>query len=1594
MAADSIPLVRLTMSSLSFPILLLLATFIFLPTAASLSSLRVGLHASWPPTSLFAEAAEWSSKLQPATFWTFIRRGAALANSNAPTCDRDVYAIVTAARAPDPAADWALAARVMSPRVQAQAALADEALSAFGATDRGQQGHAFGVLEDGQRAVLVSQVAQIGTAVDGEVEGIAWRDDVDLDTLQARLAFEHLYRSAARCEDEAERPTFVLYADPLHSDFLQWHAPLAKAADACRLVYILRFYARSHVTQPGLQGYSVEVALKSTEYMVQDDLSPGVDLFPNCAFGSSGYAAGHCGKSSSNSSSVAGGASVPAAADEADAEESAMDLIDIDGIKKLPDAGLVATAHILRQAKGDALSALRRMRHFTEHLPAALAAAYASNMLESADESVGECGKESDTDAQPSVELLKEAAISLRSHRGLAEGVFINGRHILIGDLAEDIERPLTCLAGIAQFGALLRSVQGGALASRVPHILRAQPTGNGPNNVRVDVTAGGKFGAAIAWFNDIEKDTRYSKWHAMGDSGADFVREVNEAFDENDMYSPRARSGGLVTFRSNMVSLVVALDLASGAHAPYFGLIDSIVRGQMPVRLGIVVVPTGTASTICAGLFYHCLDGGGLKVAADLLKTLRQVFEYFGGGSPGAELSEEIIEMVYMQLRASKPSLLQARSARELVTDSVPACRRLMKARQWAVALGILPAEGPTPWDPLDVLQGGKSGRRARESQASFDVVGVLNGIVLQAVGEDTVPTAVAEQIRIAALLESGVLSDGGINSAAESIAQWVSPDPSLIVIGRLGVSGRAPDGGGNVDTGKTPRSTAGDPLRLPLSTFLNDAAGGALDFVKYEIETGARDTSASDVEDVSLVTVWLVVGESAGNAAVEDASSVLKQLSEDSFAIRCRARLALVSPDSRLGLLLWTEAGSGVLALCQSQIAFIVNGAVNCWENIAASSDLQILIAAEASTHGVAALDVIENGVANSDMVFFVASGMQELDTRCGVYEEKTQARKISSWDQLKKSLNRSGASSRSPLLISAQSQSKSSSQSEEGSPEKDVSIAVVVDPIGKHAVLAASFAESVLEAVGTGMVDFSLLLAPAPNLPSEGPTTLRAVFSKAVYSSTLQFADSTGQLSSPAALFDSLPQTALLTVGLAPPRAWFVAPHSTGHDLDNVILRDMAGGGSTLHAEYVLQSLIVEGSCVDENEDPPQGLQLQMSKPPLYVDTVVMSNLGYFQLKTPTPGRWLLDIAAGRGREVFAIQSVDVGPSIFGRPKFPSAKSAFSFDRSGRISVLVDSLRGARSTALRVVRKQGMSGEALLDPSASSFSSSSKSVQSGPMSDLWQKLTGKAAVPDQPAGPGKPPTYGASKSGDTINIFSVASGHLYERFLKIMMLSVTKHASVPVKFWLLENYLSPTFKKVIPHFASLHGFKVQMVTYRWPSWLREQTEKQRIIWAYKILFLDVLFPLNLHRVIFVDSDQVVRSDLLELMRMDLDGAPYGFTPFCDSRKEVEGFRFWKQGFWKDTLKGSKYRISALFVVDLDRFRETSAGDTLRLIYQSLSADPNSLSNLDQDLPNYASVASMGGAKVVPIYDLPQEWLWYVVLLYERAQVVSVTV
>lgn len=83
------------------------------------------------------------------------------------------------------------------------------------------------------------------------------------------------------------------------------------------------------------------------------------------------------------------------------------------------------------------------------------------------------------------------------------------------------------------------------------------------------------------------------------------------------------------------------------------------------------------------------------------------------------------------------------------------------------------------------------------------------------------------------------------------------------------------------------------------------------------------------------------------------------------------------------------------------------------------------------------------------------------------------------------------------------------------------------------------------------------------------------------------------------------------------------------------------------------------------------------------------------------------------------------------------------------------------------------------------------------------------------------------------------------------------------------------------------------------------------------------------------------------------------------------MDGFRFWKGGYWENHLAGRPYHISALYVIDLVKFRAMAAGDRLRQQYHMLSADPQSLSNLDQDLPNNM-------IHEIPMFSLPQDWLW----------------
>lgn len=461
-----------------------------------------------------------------------------------------------------------------------------------------------------------------------------------------------------------------------------------------------------------------------------------------------------------------------------------------------------------------------------------------------------------------------------------------------------------------------------------------------------------------------------------------------------------------------------------------------------------------------------------------------------------------------------------------------------------------------------------------------------------------------------------------------------------------------------------------------------------------------------------------------------------------------------------------------------------------------------------------------------------------------------------------------------------------------------------------------------------------------------------------------------DKAGSLVIPEARFEKIPVNTLLNLAMDVPPSWLVAPKNSVYDLDNIKLANL-DAGTDINAIYELENILIDGHSRDAaTKQPPRGVQLLLGtdRDSHYADTIIMANIGYFQFKA-NPGYWKINLKPGRSQEIYNLDSVGAlghtpvdgdetnevalfsfqGKTLFPRlSRKPGQEQADVLENGLAAGSILGHVSNVVQRSLTTLAKYGIPVSPAMGVSAiSSFNQRLESLKS---------KVGLGVTTETHA---------------DINIFSVASGHLYERMMNIMMVSVMKNTKHTVKFWFIEQFLSPSFKDLLPHVAKHYGFEYEMVTYKWPHWLRAQQEKQREIWGYKILFLDVLFPLSLEKVIFVDADQIVRTDMYDLVQTDLEGAPYGFTPMGDSREEMEGFRFWKQGYWQNFLRGLPYHISALYVVDLQRFRQMAAGDRLRQQYQMLSADKDSLSNLDQDLPNHMQ-------HMLPIKSLDPSWLW----------------
>ncbi|XP_073701315.1 UDP-glucose:glycoprotein glucosyltransferase 2 isoform X2 [Garra rufa] len=1271
-------------------------------------------------------------------------------------------------------------------------------------------------------------------------------------------------------------PVVVLYAEIGTKEFSAFHKVLSERAQEGKLVYVLRHF----VSEPKnkkmlLSGYGVELAIKSTEYKAVDDTQVKESKSATTDNEDEndeiqGFLFGKLKKSHPELQEELGEL-------RKHLLESTNDMTPLK-VWELQDLSFQAASRIMSVPKFDSL---KLMQDLSQNFPSR-----ARSLTRVA---VNQDMKKEIEDNQ------KRLSDSMGIHPGDAS-LFINGIHV---DL--DIHNPFSILDILRTEAKILEGLHNlGIRGSSISKFLHLPSSTTVEDSYALDIRH-----SSIMWVNDIEKDSMYHHWPSS-------LQELLRA----------TFPGVIRQIRRNFYNLVLFLDPAQEESIELVKLAELFYKHNIPLRIGFVLVVSADDKV-----------DGYLDAGVALFRLLNYVSEEY-------DEAQAFTSMVSIYNKVEVGETLSV--------DTVTAY--LKKKFPKANAARILGVD--SSYDDNRKAGGGFY----RKSGLGALPVGLFNGVPLSSeeMDPEELETVLLQKIMETTNFFQRAVFMGQITESVDVVDFMMEQANVVPRINPLILSSERR----YLDFTSSPVVDDWDDTSMFSYLDSKDKTAVVSKKMKYFI----RD----EEEVLNGVTVWIVadIEQPSGRQLLRNALKHMKSSSsscrvgvinnpsgkptEENSGLYRAAWASLLTQSSKntLDFTLKLLKEENVELLKQgTKIKLLLKQGMDhdAFEKKFNTMELDFLHSQQKYCKEVLKLKAGQRAVVSNGRILGLLDEEEEFSVEDFHLLEKITLR--TSAERIKSKIKQMNlnAQKASDLIMKVDALLTASPK---GEARKDVkflkdkhsvlqlaqredevfyNVVAIVDPLTRDAQKLAPLLVVLGQVVNMKVQVFMNCRAKLSEMPLKS-------FYRYVLGPDVSFFGNNSLSPGPMARFTEIPESPLLTLNMITPESWMVEAVRSPYDLDNIHLQEVSG---VVNAEYELEYLLLEGHCFDlSTGQPPRGLQftLGMRQEPLMHDTIVMANLGYFQLKA-NPGAWILRMREGRSEDIYQIQAHDGTDSPVD---------------AGDVIVVLNSFH-SKIIKVRVQKKPDKLNEDLLSEGTES-------------KGLWDSITSFA---------GGQSVDEDDKKKDVLNIFSVASGHLYERFLRIMMLSVLQHTKTPVKFWFLKNYLSPSFKDTISHMSKAYGFQYELVQYKWPRWLHQQTEKQRIIWGYKILFLDVLFPLAVDKIIFVDADQIVRADLKELRDLDLEGAPYGYTPFCDSRKEMEGYRFWKTGYWASHLGYRKYHISALYVVDLKKFRKIAAGDRLRGQYQALSQDPNSLSNLDQDLPNNM-------IHQVAIKSLPQEWLW----------------
>lgn len=208
----------------------------------------------------------------------------------------------------------------------------------------------------------------------------------------------------------------------------------------------------------------------------------------------------------------------------------------------------------------------------------------------------------------------------------------------------------------------------------------------------------------------------------------------------------------------------------------------------------------------------------------------------------------------------------------------------------------------------------------------------------------------------------------------------------------------------------------------------------------------------------------------------------------------------------------------------------------------------------------------------------------------------------------------------------------------------------------------------------------------------------------------------------------------------------------------------------------------------------------------------------------------------------------------------------------------------------------------------------------------------------------------------TNSNVNIFSLLTDIANEEsnYINNILEIVAADPYTNFTFWLFEDSFTSASLKRFAQFVNNHPditATIKFIRYDWPKWLRPQRYYARKMDISRFLFLDVLFPMDVNKIVYMNlgGDKNL-FDPKEILRSEVKLAPF-------SMFRMEGDGYWKHGYWEKRLKNqglSFYDTEPAFVINLEELRKRDIGDILRIHYQRLSADARSLVNIGQDLLN----------------------------------------